>query len=415
MSLSSLVWNLGHGGLVEIQLGDGSMGRFAAGPAPSTTAIAPSTTGLAPSTSELAAGCGGRPQTVTLCGATWMYLAWRGGRGRGFLPKRALWVTARDGYSFVGVVPDDGNHELRAARLQDGCDVFTGAPYLGVVRSVPARLLCLFCDRWGNAIFSDGFEIPSVFERTAWQRDAATSLDGVSVTPGFWRMRDERPDTLARLSREMTDSMVSRAVEHPYGWKTNYLSGVTITLVLVALYFLISTGYMGVGAVWGRVLTFATVGILCLVGICRLLITAGTLDREGQLGRAHASMSAEELERLGDASLRRRRRTHLPTLLAVAAFLGALWWAGDLVSPTVTYVGTYEGPDYAELMHERSTDNWMGQLGPTVQFDFPDGTHATAWASDDLMVALGTDVRHGDRYRVTVYPRTRFIATVTKN
>lgn len=124
-------------------------------------------------------------------------------------------ITARPGFSYVGVIPDDGRHDLsHVVDIRDDRDTRTGLPWYGYSALVPSRVLVVYSDADGNAICADGFRAEGLMRGTKWHEDARDSTRiGPSgepeMTPGMPRMSEtpEEAEHRRQLTRLSSYSM----------------------------------------------------------------------------------------------------------------------------------------------------------------------------------------------------------------
>lgn len=368
-------------GTVQLSLGDGSCGKFVRYlfDSDSTTQVS----------SEL---------DVTI--------EWRSKRRAPYDARgEDLWVTARDGYSYVGMVADDGRHSTRAVDFRTGHDVRTDKPCLNVGEPVPAKMLALFSDAEGNAVFADGHVTPGAFHGTKWERDASDSLRG-KTTEGLYRIRETPEEERLRRQREHVSMLVTQAWRrarkaNPWLVPLNVLTIIGCFISAVAF---MSRQDLGTDGVMANMLF-----PLCLSPLLLQIIAWAWLSSQ-ELGRvcAEESLDEETRDKLREKVTRRGRvRGVACALLAVVLGL-TLWYASDLAATPASVQATYLGPSASELdqaiEHADSDDD---ETTPSVEFEI-DGTgqRVSIVAYPRVRAALGTNVGHGDKFRLALYPHT---------
>ncbi|KAB7790688.1 hypothetical protein [Bifidobacterium leontopitheci] len=387
MSFSSLIWNLSHQGMMDINVGDGACGSFVTG------------------------AFAGNPR---LWGRGRTTIRWRGGGRTG--PYHAvgadLWITARDGYSYVGLVPDDRKHTLTAFDLMQGRTVADGRPYLGVKAKVPDRALALYCDAAGDAVFADGHVIPGAFRGTVWQRDALASRDGRGSTPGLYRLRPDSAATFERNGMERAQGMVLAVNGDVFRASHGLLGAAAIILATMPVVAFIMMGEYGPAGVADWLMLLWSLAALCVIAAYWARRSATLLRR----GCASSPM-------LGcpgaDAVLRVARRRSAATLvalvLAVLLAVASLWFVTDLTGGAQVYEATYEGPDYASLYEDYRISFGSDTPYPTVRFRLDGGGEVDVRTGpDEFFADLGKEARTGDRYWVYVYPHSRIVQRVAR-
>lgn len=393
MSFSSFVWNRMHRGMITLQLGNDPCGYFV----------------------HLAFHHDGDHPTE-LGGEVTVEIPWVGdAAGTKFSTKAYdVWVTAKDGFSYVGMVPDDRCHQLQAFDLREGRDSATGEQLLCSRIPVPHRALALFCDEKGDAVFADGHRIPRALAGTKWQTDAVASLDGHTVTPGLFRLRPTSPEQVEQLNVERVENIVGKAgnkVFQRFGCLLGTIAIIMPILAMTSCSFMSEYGSFGIDA-W--LMLFGS-----LFGLSAVLWLWGLLSRRQVVGDVAAgpelgAKSKAVLERHLDAK-RLSQRVAFPLMLL--AILAGGWVFLDYGAVPEQHTGTYEGPSYAELMDEKEAHNndRGGNHDPVASFVLDTGEVVKAKTTpDEFWTDLGSQAEPGDRYEVLVYPHTRIVKKIQR-
>lgn len=391
MSFSSFVWNRIHKGMLTLKLGDYPHGYFVG-------------------------GAFGTSAKLELRGQIEIALPWTGGKdGAPFTTAtHDIWVTAKDGYSYVGMVADDGHHSLVPFDLREGRNAQTGEPYLCAQAPVPHRALALWCDASGDAVFADGFRISGALRGTRWQQDAVNSQDGRTVTPGFFRMRPTGAEQVEDLNVERVKNVVGQAGDKVFcnaGCLVGATGIIATTFALTACSFMSEYGSSGVDA-WmmlvGSLLVLSVV--LGLWGILTKRVVLTQLARGPRLGKRSKKELDGHLQAKGNAQ-------KLAALGLVATLVAGAWIASDYSAEPERHTGIYHGPSYTELLDEKNARNndRGGNHDPAVTFTLESGEVVKAKSTpDEFWEDLGEQAQDGDRYEVLVYPHTRIVRQVKR-
>lgn len=322
-----------------------------------------------------------------------------------------LWVTARDGYSYVGMVPDDGQHSTRAVDFRTGHDVRTDEPRLNVGEPVPAKMIALFSDAEGNAVFADGYVTPGAFRGTKWERDASDSLMG-KTTEGLYRIRETPEEERLRKQREHVSMLVTQAwrrTRRANPWLVP-LNVLTIVGCFVSFVAFMSRQDYGMDGVMANVLF-----PLCLSPLLLHVIAWAWLSSR-ELARvcAEERFDEETRDKLREKVRRRRRAQGVACALLVATLGLTLWYASDLAATPENVQATYLGPSASELdqaiEHADSDDD---ETTPSVEFEVDDtARRVSIVAYPSARAALGASVSHGDKFRLSLYPHTGCIESM---
>lgn len=320
-------------------------------------------------------------------------------------------ITARPSFSYVGVIPDDGRHDLsHIVNIRNNADTRTGQrPWYGYSSPVPSRVLVVYSDVDGNAICADGFRVDGLLRGTQWQEDARRS-----TRKNPFGNPDHVPD-MPRISetpeeKERRHQLVRLA---GYSMENHFGGGCLLGLVILASIFGGGVAFamlgdkVGIDGVWNHVIAPAWLSILPLY----LVIIMPALSRKMRHAIDNGQIEPRDIDEIGQRIKRNRVRVTVCGCLLALCVASSAWSAVDLFTEPETIDATYTGESAAQLdadieLAEESTDDDDGPSYPTISFKLDDGRTVETTGYPSVREKLSGDVRTGDRYRIDVYPHT---------
>lgn len=322
------------------------------------------------------------------------------------LARERMRVSPRDGWCFVGVVPDDGAHDARRIfSIADGRDVVGGRSRLNADVSVPSRMLAVFCDAKGDAVFADGFCAEGALRGTDYQRDAEESADGRGGNR-YYRYRDLRGGYEGRDVRLISKERPELGIGGAQGRSSLANVLVWICFAVSAAAFFGMTSSMAGATVFLRAWAPAAAVALAALGL------VARLDLGRRLDALAADPMVGERFRASAGIVKARALKKGAVMLAVAAAVCAVVspaGMADWASGPQTVSVTYEGPEPEELLeqYERAQDD-DDESDPRA--DFKDaGGRTYSFAVGKEQITKLADGGVGNEFAISVYPRTGLV------